>query len=380
MGLKIFLSYAREDWAEVDRYFDLLQRERFEPWIDFRKILPGQNWESEIDIALNEANVIVAFLSKKSVSKRGFVQREVNFALDRLRYKLPTDVYFIPVMLDVCEVPSHVSSRVQYVDLRTPNAWEQVIASLKLAASQQSIAIDEGIPFGPYRVTTKSIVEERAGQPGHSIEIFYPHFTLPGAGSIENELNSFFAGRARTTCVESRQNPMAQTPEWFPDPSEPNAQNGYWENFQLAYANETLVSLVTHFSVYGAGAAHPNHGSQSFNFFTRGGLHRLSVAEFFLDHAKAEEFISDFCAREIAREFWRRTGDMPDQGVLADIAEGCKPFQENFDVFTISKEGLTFYFSPYQVAAYALGSWEITVPFFDLSEFLSRTGAYDLIV
>jgi hypothetical protein len=66
MSLKVFLSYAREDQAQVEEYYDLLLAERFKPWMDVKKILPGQNWEHEIDRALKEANVIIAWLSNNS--------------------------------------------------------------------------------------------------------------------------------------------------------------------------------------------------------------------------------------------------------------------------------------------------------------------------
>jgi uncharacterized protein DUF3298 len=38
--------------------------------------------------------------------------------------------------------------------------------------------------------------------------------------------------------------------------------------------------------------------------------------------------------------------------------------------FTLSEAGLTLYFSPYQVACYALGSWEVTLPYYGLREIL----------
>ncbi len=177
MGLKIFLSYAREDRAQVENHYEQLLAEHFEPWMDFKKILPGQNWEYKIDRSLNEANVIIALLSKNSISKRSFVQREANFALDRLKHKLPTNIYFIPVLLEPCEVPSHIASRIQYIDITTPNAWDQVLASLRLAATQKSIAIEQGTPFGPYNVVTKILAEDQDGNPGHIIDIKYQNFT-----------------------------------------------------------------------------------------------------------------------------------------------------------------------------------------------------------
>jgi hypothetical protein len=38
--------------------------------------------------------------------------------------------------------------------------------------------------------------------------------------------------------------------------------------------------------------------------------------------------------------------------------------------FTLSEAGLTLYFPPYQVACFALGSWEVTLPYYNLREIL----------
>ncbi|ASI69128.1 hypothetical protein BA022_11645 [Diaphorobacter nitroreducens] len=113
MALKVFVSYAKEDRGRALQYYELLAQEGAEPWMDVKKLLPGQNWEAEIERAFSEANVVVLLLSKRSVDKRGFVQREANDAIERLRYKQPTDIYVIPLLLEPCDVPAHISGRLQ---------------------------------------------------------------------------------------------------------------------------------------------------------------------------------------------------------------------------------------------------------------------------
>lgn len=379
MGLKIFLSYAREDRAQVENYYEQLLAEHFEPWMDFKKILPGQNWEYEIDRALNDANVIIALLSKNSISKRGFVQREANFALDRLKHKLPTDIYFIPVLLEPCEVPSHIASRIQYIDITMPNAWDQVLASLRLAATQQSIAIEQGTPFGPYNVVTKILAEDQDGHPGHIIDIKYPNFTSTKKSSMANELSAFFESRTRVQCVANRQNPLEQDPDIFPNVGAFKSNNGYWEHFELSYSNENIVSLLVVISTYGAGAAHPNHDFESFNFVTNRVFHRFFLHDLFTDPVAVEDRLSKLCSHSIAREYWQRTGEAPDKAAQHWISEGCKSNKKNFETFSISIDGLTFHFSPYQVAAYALGTWEVFVSFFDIRDLLKNNGPYGFI-
>jgi TIR domain len=54
----------------------------FEPWLDEEELLPGQEWAREIPRALQTSDFILIFLSRNSVAKRGYVQREMKLALD----------------------------------------------------------------------------------------------------------------------------------------------------------------------------------------------------------------------------------------------------------------------------------------------------------
>ena len=136
-------------------YYDQLLQEGISPWLDIKKLLPGQNWEAEIEKAFSDSNVIILLLSQKSVSKRGFVQREANDAVERLRYKQPTDIYVIPLLLEPCEVPNQIANRLQYIELNTPGAWKQVQASLNIAAEQQSVVLEKGVVFDKFQIFTE---------------------------------------------------------------------------------------------------------------------------------------------------------------------------------------------------------------------------------
>ncbi len=62
MSLKVFVSYAKEDAELALKYYELLAQEGAIPWMDVKHLLPGQNWEAEIDKALSDANVVVLLL------------------------------------------------------------------------------------------------------------------------------------------------------------------------------------------------------------------------------------------------------------------------------------------------------------------------------
>ncbi len=113
----VFLAYAAEDAARVERLYDALERAGFAPWMDRRKLLPGQNWPRAIEGAIETADFFVACFSRLSTRKRGNFQSELRYALDCARLSPVDDVYLIPVRLDDCRPPEIIRRRWQYVDL-----------------------------------------------------------------------------------------------------------------------------------------------------------------------------------------------------------------------------------------------------------------------
>jgi len=370
VSLKVFVSYAKEDRDLALKYYDLLIQDGTRPWMDVKHLLPGQNWEAEIDRAFSDANVVVLLLSKQSVNKRGFVQREANDAIERLRYKQPTDIYVIPLLLEPCEVPNHIAGRLQYVDLSTAGAWEQVQASLKLAAEQQSIEIARGLDAGPFRVFTEKFEEQWQGTPGHDIKIEYPRFESASLPNIAQELTFFFAGRAAKTLIESRQKPWDQSPDIYPEIDGFTAMNGRWDGFGVVHATTQLLSLTYEVGWYGAGAAHPNSHFETYNFAIQEQLHILSLEDFFKDAPEAIKRISELCIAALCREYWIRMGQKPDEEQMKWFQSGAGPNAENFAAFTVSADHFTFLFAPYQVSAYAMGRWSVDVSFYDLLDAL----------
>jgi hypothetical protein len=125
MRPKVFLGYAVEDRVQAERLFDDLLRSGVDPWLDTKKLLPGQNWPRAIEQAISVSDFFVACFSRRSIPKRGHFQSELRYALDCAN-RLPLDeVYLIPVRIEECRVPARVQQEFQYVDL-FPN-WEKAV-------------------------------------------------------------------------------------------------------------------------------------------------------------------------------------------------------------------------------------------------------------
>jgi len=118
-----FLAYVQEDADVVERLSDDLEMHGFEPWMDRRKLLPGQNWPRSIEDAIETSDFVIACFSRHSINKKGGFQAEIRYALDCARRVPLDDVFLIPVRLDACTVPSSIRREIQYIDL-FPN-WER---------------------------------------------------------------------------------------------------------------------------------------------------------------------------------------------------------------------------------------------------------------
>ncbi len=114
---QVFISYASEDHGKAKQIHDDLKREGIDAWFDKETLLPGQNWEYEIRQAIKNSQYFIALLSSSSVSKSGYVQKELRMALDALD-KLPeSEIFVIPARLDKCQPTHEKLTKLHWVDL-----------------------------------------------------------------------------------------------------------------------------------------------------------------------------------------------------------------------------------------------------------------------
>jgi hypothetical protein len=125
-----FLCHASEDKNEVKKISDRLNEVGIETWLDKKDILPGMDWDLKIKKGIKEATVIIVFLSPNSIDKKGYVQKEVNIALDILQEIPEEQIFLIPAMLQQCKIPYRLSSR-QAVMLFESNGFDLLKRALE---------------------------------------------------------------------------------------------------------------------------------------------------------------------------------------------------------------------------------------------------------
>ena len=108
--IKIFISYAKEDLSKVKPIYNMLKKEGYKVWIDFVELIPGQEFDLEIQKAIETSDIFLAILSKNSVDKKGYFQKELKKGVETLEYFPAGQIYFIPVRIENCDMPLKLNS------------------------------------------------------------------------------------------------------------------------------------------------------------------------------------------------------------------------------------------------------------------------------
>ncbi len=144
--LRVFLCHSSNDKLAVRELYQKLHAEAWiEPWLDEEELYPGQDWNMEIEKAVETADAIIVCLSKGSITKEGYIQRELRIVLDFADYKPEGTLYIIPVRLEECEPPRRLRAW-QYADYfegQRDRAFQRLLVSLKRRADGLDLAAEE---------------------------------------------------------------------------------------------------------------------------------------------------------------------------------------------------------------------------------------------
>jgi hypothetical protein len=138
--LRIFLCHSSGDKETVRSLYKRLRIDGFYPWLDEENLLPGQDWNQEIIRAVRNSDVVLVCLSEKAVSKAGYVQKEIRYALDVADEQPEGAMFLIPVRLEECDVPQRLS-RWQWVNCFEDQGYARLLLALEVKATQMSLHV-----------------------------------------------------------------------------------------------------------------------------------------------------------------------------------------------------------------------------------------------
>lgn len=199
----------------------------------------------------------------------------------------------------------------------------------------------------------------------YEIDAQYPQFTGGAANPNFEKFNQTVRAAVTKEVAEFKKSMAPEEGEEPPPEGSMGSDLGI--GYEIALAQDDLVSVRFDVGSYYQGAAHPNSYTQVVNYDLKNGK-PIKLADLFQPGAKYLQAISAFCIAELKKQ----SGD---KGLLEDqIKEGAAPTAKNYQSWTISKKGLGINFDAYQVGPYAAGPQFVLVPYSALKDLIKPDG------
>jgi TIR domain len=98
-------------------------------------LVPGQDCELEILRAVRAADIVVVCLCERSVTKTGFIPKEIKLALDVADMQPEGTIFIVPVRLEECDVPERFQ-RWQWVNLFEEQGYARLVRAMSVRFRQ----------------------------------------------------------------------------------------------------------------------------------------------------------------------------------------------------------------------------------------------------
>lgn len=363
------MSYASPDKTRVLTFYEGLTAKGFKLWMDCKRLKPGQNWEFEIRRELTRATLVLVFISQYSVDRRGYAQRELKLALDKLNEKLVDDIYLIPILLDDdVKVPLQLE-QIQYVRASQEKCIDAVSDAInyqlrRLGVARSGLQENKGVSW------EKRVIREAwDGAPGYEVELEYLHFTshvYPNVG----EITEYIKGHILPNLFRCRQNKIGSQLDCFSlEQDRMWRTDTYDAHCEEPALNGMIISLQYTINWYGAGAAHGNEHFETFNFV----LEPLVLIETLSQIFKDSEVALSVMQHETRSRLYEACILDNDSGPEGKewIDRGTSTW-DAFRAFIFLKDGVKILFAPYHIAAYASGPKVVTIPFTVLARLMRK--------
>jgi hypothetical protein len=139
-SLRVFLCHSSGDKPAVRQLYKQLRAEGVEPWLDEEDILAGDDWDSAIRGAVRRSDAVIVCLSRGSVTKAGYVQKDIKHILNVADEQPEGTIFVIPLKLEECEIPERLS-RWQWVNFFEEHGFDRLMRSLRKRAESLGVLV-----------------------------------------------------------------------------------------------------------------------------------------------------------------------------------------------------------------------------------------------
>ncbi|UJC82118.1 toll/interleukin-1 receptor domain-containing protein (plasmid) [Rhodococcus erythropolis] len=98
----VFISYVRQDNAEVDKLCDLLKAANIAYWRDRESLGPGDAWKRVIREAIQDGTAVflACFSANQRAKEKSVMNEEIRIAVEEYRLRRPGKTWLVPVRFD----------------------------------------------------------------------------------------------------------------------------------------------------------------------------------------------------------------------------------------------------------------------------------------
>lgn len=141
--LRVFICHSKYDKPKAQELHDKLKGDGIDVWMDNERLIGGNDWELEIEKEIKDSHIVLTLFSENSVSQTGYVQKEIEIALDYAKHHPEGDIFLVPVRLDNCEIPFKISKRFQWVNLFEHDGYEKLLRALSEKGKKLGFSLTE---------------------------------------------------------------------------------------------------------------------------------------------------------------------------------------------------------------------------------------------
>jgi TIR domain/Protein of unknown function (DUF3298) len=344
----IFISYATPDRDRVLPFYNHLTSLGFNVWMDVRCLKPDQTWDFEIKRALNKASLILIFISKNSCDRRGYVQRELRLALDKINEKLVEDIFVIPVLLDDdAAIPDEIKS-IHFINANHSNCNAEIEDAVRHQLTRLGERIEEAQTQSSVRWTSSIYRDTWNGAPGYEAEFQLLRFSSSDYPKI-SEITDVVRGKL-TSEIMSERFVMLEPPNDFYNFGQDKWRriNTYEARCEKPTIVGKVISLQYNIYTYRGGGAHPCLTYMTFCYLIEPVVPIKSLKQIFAEPEKAFSEIQISVRKQLLEPKIGSDGDEE------WVQRGTESW-EDFSSFIFDETGIVILFAPYLVDCYAAG-------------------------
>jgi len=319
---------------------------------------PGELWERALSVAVGRCDLLIIFLSERSVDKNGLLRKELIQALSNWEKKEADDVYVVLARLEACKVPDQLDKFQKFEaldDLKTP----QLVKLLQVLHGNATGKHD----FLPARLEYKlrQILPESSTH--CDVGVTLPQFD-PANDDLLTAANSLIEGTARDileACL-GQMEPGLSAEEIKELRLEKSPNDGFWLQPIVLTATHPLISIEFYISTYRRGDIQRQHYTRTLNIDVANSS-ELFLKDIIKNEAMATKFFSIYCENSLKYE--------PDFRLAGKdwkfAPSGASPSQS----FGFRNANLIFIFAPREVGGHAFGRKVVELPFNDVYRILT---------